>query len=684
MANDMKQLKVNAENGSFTFEVIDQEARDAAKNAQDAVAEIEKVDLTGYATEEFVKNKIAEAKLAGSDVDLSGYAEKKDIPTKTSQLTNDSGYLTGYTETDPTVPAWAKKASKPSYTAAEVGARPSTWTPSASDVGADPSGTAASKISEHNTADGAHNDIRLLITGLTNRLNALADSDDTTLDQLSELVAYIKDNRELIEGITTDKVNVTDIINNLTTNATNKPLSAAQGVALKALIDAIKIPTTLPNPQKLIFNGGATGEYDGSTEVTITIPEGSSGPIKYHESLDRSNPAFLRDLESGSYVLYGYYKPFEGSSTNLTFDGLLANVVNISAGSHILVFSTLNSKVDFLAIEVDSTQTGGYKFERTNMSLLNLNALIAKVGNLSNLSTTEKSSLVAAINEVAAAMSGYATEEFVTNKIAEAELGGEEVDLSGYAQKSEIPTKVSQLQNDKGYLSAVPDGYAKTADIPTKPSDIGAQPEGDYALRSEIPSVPVKSVNGKTGAVTLGASDVKARADSWMPTAAQVGADPAGTGAASVSAHNTDTDAHNDLRLELKAISDRLTAFFDSDDTTLDELSEIVAYITSNKTLIESITTSKVSVTDIVNNLTTNVSNKPLSAAQGVVLKGLIDTLSGNLANYQPKGNYALRSELPTVPTKVSQLQNDSGFQTVSQVTAIVQQQLGVIENGTY
>lgn len=44
------------------------------------------------------------------------------IPTSTSQLTNDSGYITGYTETDPTVPAWAKASTKPSYTASEVGA----------------------------------------------------------------------------------------------------------------------------------------------------------------------------------------------------------------------------------------------------------------------------------------------------------------------------------------------------------------------------------------------------------------------------------------------------------------------------------------------------------------------------------------------------------------------------------
>lgn len=35
-------------------------------------------------------------------------------------------YLTSYTETDPTVPAWAKASTKPSYTAAEVGALPDT------------------------------------------------------------------------------------------------------------------------------------------------------------------------------------------------------------------------------------------------------------------------------------------------------------------------------------------------------------------------------------------------------------------------------------------------------------------------------------------------------------------------------------------------------------------------------
>ena len=261
-------------------------------------------------------------------------------------------------------------------------------------------------------------------------------------------------------------------------------------------------------------------------------------------------------------------------------------------------------------------------------------------------------------------------------ELVEAPGSGGNADLTGYATE--------QWVKDQNFLTEVPDGYAKSSEIPKKPEDIGAQPSGNYALKSEIPSVPVQSVNGKTGAVQLSAADVGARPENWMPsaqevgalpntytppnqTAEQVGADPKGTATTLVSQHNTADDSHNDIRLELKAINDRLTSFFDSDDQTLDELSEIVAYITTNKKLIDSITTSKVSVADIIDNLTTNVRNKPLSAAQGVVLKGLIDTVGNSLANYQPKGDYALRSELPTVPTNVSAFTNDAGYLTQHQ-----------------
>lgn len=444
--NEMNQLDIKTQDGgSYSFPVVDQTARDTASAAKTAAESAKKTaegitvptklsELTndagymtgytetdptvpswakqskkpsytaaevgaqpagnylteeelsekGYATETFVSAKIAEAELSGSEVDLSGFATKDDIPKKTSQLTNDSGFITDFTETDPTVPAWAKAATKPAYTAAEVGARPSTWMPSASDVGADPSGTAAAAVTAHNTEAAAHNDIRLLITNLTTRLNTLADSDDTTLDQLSELVAYIKDNRELIDGITTGKVNVADIVNNLTTNVATKPLSAAQGVALKALIDAITIPTALPNPKKLTFTGGATGEYDGSSELAIEIPEGAECNIQRIES-ESSNYVYLRDLASGLYLLYGYFRPFTGSSTRLVYDNVLASVAADDTGSHILTFDTVNSKINFVEILVDSTQTSGFTYTRTAISLLDLHGLLARAEALEGL-----------------------------------------------------------------------------------------------------------------------------------------------------------------------------------------------------------------------------------------------------------------------------------------------------------
>lgn len=70
-----------------------------------------------------VQNKVIKAYVDGG---LSTKADVSSLPTKVSDLTNDAGYITGYTETDPTVPSWAKASSKPSYTASEVGALPDT------------------------------------------------------------------------------------------------------------------------------------------------------------------------------------------------------------------------------------------------------------------------------------------------------------------------------------------------------------------------------------------------------------------------------------------------------------------------------------------------------------------------------------------------------------------------------
>lgn len=182
---------------------------------------------------------------------------------------------------------------------------------SAADVGADASGSAAnalneskaytdtevakkatpaqidSKIAEHNVDTAAHNDIRISLNELTTKVNNFLDVDDTTTDQLSELLTLISENADDIEAITNGKVNVSDIIDNLTTNVNNKPLSAAQGVVLKGLIDNLnaalgtKASTDDLNTleEKVDSNWENTYQYkvDRSANTFLAAPNGSNG-----------------------------------------------------------------------------------------------------------------------------------------------------------------------------------------------------------------------------------------------------------------------------------------------------------------------------------------------------------------------------------------------------------------------
>ena len=209
--------------------------------------------------------------------------------------------------------------------ATDVGARPNTWTPSFSDVGADKSGTAESKVSTHNVSDASHSDIRLLIQGLGERLNAIANSTDIDLDDFKEVVAYIKANRGLIDAITTNKINYTDIINDLVTNVTNKPLSAAQGVALKLLIDnltnskldasdlASAINTALAQAKASGEFKGEDGQRGTGILKVSTAPESYTtttagiAPIKRMALSTIKTQSGVSEVLVGDCVAYSYY-----------------------------------------------------------------------------------------------------------------------------------------------------------------------------------------------------------------------------------------------------------------------------------------------------------------------------------------------------------------------------------------
>lgn len=74
-------------------------------------------------------------------------------------------------------------------------------------------------------------------------------------------------------------------------------------------------------------------------------------------------------------------------------------------------------------------------------------------------------------------------------------------DVGALPNTTIIPTKTSELDNDSGFIdSSALDGYAKTTDIPTKTSQL-TNNSGFITVND----VPVKSVDGSTGAVVTNA-----------------------------------------------------------------------------------------------------------------------------------------------------------------------------------
>lgn len=121
------------------------------------------------------------------------------------------------------------------------------------------------------------------------------------------------------------------------------------------------------------------------------------------------------------------------------------NSITVSGGNHNIDLSEYVTKNDLEEYAYKDHEHEQYLTEHQDLSDY---AKTSDIPDVSNLATTEY--VDNAVQNVNVNLDGYATEEYVTSKINEASLSGEEIDLSDYALKSEIPTD---------YLSSIPDEY---------------------------------------------------------------------------------------------------------------------------------------------------------------------------------------------------------------------------------
>lgn len=104
--------------------------------------------------------------------------------------------------------------------------------------------------------------------------------------------------------------------------------------------------------------------------------------IKRIESLDKENPLYFRDIESGYYVFHGYFRPYPNSPSFITMDTMYVSVARLDEGSHLMSISPLNFRINCYEILVDDTAEDGFTYTSTRINLLDLQGLISRVGSL--------------------------------------------------------------------------------------------------------------------------------------------------------------------------------------------------------------------------------------------------------------------------------------------------------------
>lgn len=302
------------------------------------------------------------------------------------------------------------------------------------------------------------------IQQLTARLNALADSDDTTLDQLSEIVTYIKSNKSLIDNITVSKVSVSDIVDNLSSTATNKPLSANQGHEIGVRLNAAE--TNIDKKvDKISGKGLSTNDYTTAEKNKLTgIASGAEVNVQPDWNVtDTNSDAYVKNKPTSlpASDVYSWAKQPNKPSYSKSEVGL-GNAENTSdANKNVNSALYLRSRGN-VAAETGTTLPA---VAGLSMSQIYNNGYPITYGNMLTLNGGGKSELLLGWSGSNGGIAGV----YYRNKrdVADAEWS----DFKQLAfMDSTVAAATKAIQDGNG--AVIPDTYMKIADYNSKKSYI--------------------------------------------------------------------------------------------------------------------------------------------------------------------------------------------------------------------
>lgn len=380
-----------------------------------------KVDLTGYATEEWVENK----NYLTEHQDISHLATKDEIPTKVSDLENDSNYLTEHQD----ISHLATKQEVSDIDFYNINNNPIVNNGDGKLLFVDENGYIGLQLEE----DGLYvKDVIADGHTLSQKADKSELSNYATKDEVSDLVdmsvvTELQGKVDILVGEDADK-SVRDIAVEVLTETLVSETATEAYDTLAEMSDWIKshpedaaaMNTAIQKNVTDITNLDAA--YKAADAKVLTDAQEYTDNINFYTIKD--NP--IVDGEAGSITFVdetGYI------GLKVTEDGIIAK--DVVTPEH-----TLSSKADKSFVE----------------------------DNYYNKSTVDKK-ITEAVTGGQVSLDGFATEQWVN----EQGFLKEHQDISHLAEKSELPTKTSDLTNDSGFITIndVPE-----VTVPTKTSDL--------------------------------------------------------------------------------------------------------------------------------------------------------------------------------------------------------------------
>ena len=385
------------------------------------------------------------------------------------------------------------------------------------------------------------------------------------------------------------------------------------GTISKNIIDAINEINT---------GGGGGGGTGGVSLLTVNITEGGNLTAEEFAQIEESPKSYLLQLNTttADYILRYHSKEY----TTLKYRCVAVNngvveqylcTLNTAAKTY-TVTKTMNG------IEVDiSLNKSGYPADaaKVGAELQKLREADASLANRVNTAEND-------ISELERVSSG------VTTKLGELDY-----------TTTNLGNRVTALEQSGGGGDGNNDNnIVIDATLTQKGQAADAQATGNKILdlendvaenASEITSVKDRNTAQDTRLTNLESATAEIPGIAADVTALQkevAGINVAGA----IAAHDTDVAAHYSIRKAVQDLNDKLSAFLDVDDTTKDQLSELLAMIANNETDIDAITSSMVKVADIVSALNVPDDKRPLSASAGMVLNQAIETLKSVVNGY--------------------------------------------------